>query len=486
MILDALKKHIDCAEAVLAETGDFSSEDPMTWTLDLKGVDIVCKEGVSWSFYEKVNNWLKGKPGRRLFFIEDQFPRLKALTLHPNALLLLNNPCVKIFFLESPIQKDAIAKKIGWLCAFKQLHIVGENWAKLIEPYHLAAHSIASDAADFGVGVLRHLKLNHQRPLRNLASLKGSLKGIPAVICGAGPSLEQNGHLLNEWKGNALLIAAGSSIHSIKTAPDLAVAFDPHSPVVRKQYFDVPLCMQSRVHPDSFIDVTGDLLYFPEAHFAFEAWIAGLEEPFDSGWTAGTAGVAIAAHLGCSPIVLVGMDYCYRGKQKYADQKKQGSGTPLVRVEDGNGAIVWTQRDWLLAISWLEQFALSHPETSCINGTMGGMEIPGFPRATFTPTSQLNVTFDTLFKSSKSLPNSSERLRLWLESLQRCHRTELTEIPDDEIAQELLLEPLWQIWAPLFERELMADLEPISMAEKMAIQKFLFFNQVIEEHLHVE
>lgn len=447
--------------------------------LDLQEIDIVCKEGVSLHFYETIKPWLLESSDRRLFFIEDRAEALSSFAQHQ-----LNNLQVKIFFLESPIQKDAIAKKIGWLCAFKRLKIVGDHW-DLIHSYHLAAHSIASDAADFGVGVFRHLKMNQQRSLLDLASLKGCLKGVPAVICGAGPSLEKNGHLLEAWKGKALIIAAGSSIHSMQTEPDLSIAFDPHIPLVRKKYFDVPLCMQSRVHPDSLTGVTGDLLYFPEGHFAFDAWICGAEKPFDSGWTAGTAGVAIAEYLGCSPIVLIGMDYCYRGQQKYADQTAALNQTPLVQCKDANDNPVWTQKDWLMAIGWLEQFANAHPELPCINLSSEGMDIPGFRSEAFHPETEFGG-FSQIFQAASSLPNSEARLQQWTESLKRCHRTDLSELPEEEIAQELLLEPLWQIWAPLFERELMIQPEPASMLEKMAIQKLLFFNQVIQEHLDVE
>jgi hypothetical protein len=86
-------------------------------------------------------------------------------------------------------------------------------------------------------------------------------------------------------------------------------------------------------------------------------------------------------------------------------------------------------------------------------------------------------------KAAVPIALDPNRLEQWRASLKRCHRETLTPIPDEEIAQELLLEPLWQIWAPLFERELMADPKPIPLSEKMAIQKLLFFNQVIEEHL---
>ena len=50
---------------------------------------------------------------------------------------------------------------------------------------------------------------------------------------------------------------------------------------------------------------------------------------------------------------------------------------------------------------------------------------------------------------------------------------------DEEIAYEKLLDPLWQIWKPIFERELDLDPHP----DKIRLNKLLFFQQVLQEHL---
>jgi len=428
--------------------------------MNLKGVDVVCKEGVSLSFYEEVRGWLDGKAGRRLFFIEDQPERLKELAREENAKVLLNDVRVKTFCLETPLQKEFIAKKIGWLSAFKELLVVDDAWKDLIERQHNAAHAIASDAAEFGVPVMRHMKANFEKPIRSL--VKDSLKGVPAVICGAGPSLEKNGHLLKEWKGKAFLIAAGSAINAMEVAPDLAVALDPHIPLIRKKHLSTPLCLQSRMHPDSWRGITGEAFYIPDSHFAFDAWLTKAE-PLDTGWTSGNAGVAVAEYLGCAPIVLIGMDYCYRGEKKYANQKSTLE-APLVQATDAQGRKVWTQRDWLLAIQWLEMKKGMNVSE--------GMEIKGW--------GPLKEFCGVVSDKWKGPLVQIERWKEWTESLKRCK-----ENPDGEIVQELLLEPLWQIWAPLFERELMEDKHPIPMKEKLTIQKALFFSQVVEEHASV-
>ncbi len=294
--------------------------------------------------------------------------------------------------------------------------------------------------------------------------------------------------MLEAWQDKALLIAAGSAIKTVGVKPHLAVALDPHEPLERTRHFDVPLCLQGRTHPKTGKSARGEVFYFPDSHYAFESWLTE-SELLNGGWTVGNAAVAIALQLGCNPIVLVGMDYCYRGKQKYAGARSQTDTSELVTVLDAAGEEVLTQRDWLMAIQWMEETAAMHPEVSFFNATTGGMEI-GRPfqsttlSALTSPVSGVGATWKKVLQTAPPLKIPKERLAMWKESLSRCKREPSWQEPlVNEIALDLLLEPLWQIWAPLFERELMADPQPISMAKKLTIQKTLFFNEVIEDHL---
>ena len=439
-------------------------------------MEILCKSGVSCAFYQEKRRWLDEDPTRRLFFIEER----EKVPDEEDLIVLKNDRRVRTFFLESPLQEEVIAKKIARLSAFKEIQVLDEKWRALIEPHHLAINLITSDAADFGVGVMRHVKKNLQKPARSFLPLKGAMAGTPAIVVGAGPSLEKNGEALKRWKGKGLLIAAGSAIQVLDVEPDLAAVIDMHTPLLRRKFPDVPLCFQGRAHPDSLTRVKGERFYLPDSHFLFESWLTG-QEMFNCGWTVGNAAVAMAAHLGCNPIVLVGMDYCYRGKQKYAHQGASASSIPLVAAKDARGESVQTQLDWLLAIRWMEEFARAHPEISFINATAEGMEI-GKPFSTM-PLEEVAVNgsidrWDAVLRSAPFVTLSQTKLAEWKESLKRCKKR-----PEGEIAADLLLNPLWNIWAPMFERELMGDPQPLPMEEKLKIQKTLFFKQIIDEHL---
>jgi uncharacterized Rossmann fold enzyme len=402
--------------------------------LNLKDIDIVCKAGVCPEFYGKLRPWLKASDDRRLFFIESDQEKT------------ILDPKVKIF---SPDQ----AHRIGAMSAFKGLLVVDPEWQEILT-YQEAAFARISDASDFGAMVMKHLRANFQKKLKRFSALKDTMKGTAAIVCGAGPSLEESGPFLDAWKDKALILATGTAINLIPVRPDLAVALDPHQPLIRKQYHDVPLCMQARLHPESF-PPNVKALYIPDGHFAFDPWLTESEGLFDTGFTVGTAGVAVASYLGCDPIILVGMDYCYRGKQKYA-----GGGVSenqLIQAKDAQGKVVWTQRDWLLAIRWLEEFAA---QGGTYWNVSKGMAIRGFG-----PVEEWSGVKKPFVLDAPEVCLSVERLSAW-----------------PEMMRELLFEPIWKLWAPMFERELMIDTAPLSLEEKLAIQKNLFYEQMLSEH----
>jgi hypothetical protein len=432
--------------------------------IDWDQYEIVCKVGVSLPFYEAARPWLDRNESHRLFFLDEE-----------QSEVLFNDRRVRVFSVESPLQKEPLAKKIGALSAFKKLLVIGNEWKGAIEEQHLIAQMVGSDLAQFGTDVVAHLLANRRKKLRTLPILH---KPMPALVIGAGPSLESNGHLLKTFKDRALLIAAGTAINTIDVVPHLAVAIDPHIPLIRKQFHQVPLCIQSRVHPETSKGVKGDLYYIPDCSFPFEPWFMGGTDRFDGGWTVGNTAVSVAQQLGCNPIVLVGMDYCYQDKRKYAHGKKEKGIEHLVSTIDAEGNTVLTQLDWLLSVRWLEQFAATHPNKECWNGTARGMAISGFPHRSLEefhwPVQPVE------WGNSQPVLFEQKKIKQWETSLLHCR----TDTEEDEIARELLLDPLWNIWKPLFERELMTDPEPLSMEEKLAIQKMLFTNQIIDEHLH--
>ncbi len=383
---------------------------------------IRCREGFCLSYYEQQIDWLRDDLSRRLFFLTEEQ-------------IEIQDAQVRIFFAPSLWQQQLAIQKIGAMSAFQELELIGDRWAQSIQNAKLLAEAQLSEWADFGVRIAGHRKANSGLPLRSFSALRESRKNIAAIIVGAGPSLEFCQDQIPYDR--AFVIAAGSALSLLKKAPHLAVSVCPFSPLSRGEHLDTPLCIQSRVHPQS---ATGPLLL--------------VDDDLDGGWTVGNTAVSLALMLGCNPIVLAGVDLCYAEGRKYAHQITPSETASLIETVDCKGRVVQTQRDWLAAAHWLQTCEKRNPAIQFYKASDEGL-------CSFI-TKSLN-SFD--WPQQVNLPLPWQQLPFL-----QYHPPELN------------FELLWSVWQPLFERELMVDPHPIPIEDKLLIQKQLFLERVKLEH----
>lgn len=407
--------------------------------------------GLNSSVYEKALPWLNANPKRRLVFVEED--REKSL--------LSEDRRVKLFYIDSPLQMELIAREIAWQAVFLEPAIIDAIGSEMFQPFkkcfeecHRAANLLLSDGAEWGVPLARNARKNLKKPFKRALDLH--FEKIPAVIVGAGPSLEKNRHFLEAISKRALILAGGNALRHLPVEPHFAGAIDGQARL-QNRFRRSPLCFQARMHAENLKGFEGERLLAPDSHFAFLNWIAKVEEPFDGGWTVGNFLTRLAFEWGCDPIVFVGMDGC-------SPRKMEG----MIQVSDG----VWSRPDWIQAKRWTEALARQHPERKWINATEGGMGFQGIEEKKLK---------DLIGEDREDLKNevknkvaelpllSGGRWEEWKENLRA----------GSDVVTEKLLEPLWQLWKPVFERELEFD----SYEGKMEINQKLFFEQVIEEHL---
>ncbi|HSX13310.1 MAG TPA: 6-hydroxymethylpterin diphosphokinase MptE-like protein [Chlamydiales bacterium] len=318
---------------------------------------------------------------------------------------------------------EMITSQIAKQAALLPLEIIEEEptsqfpvFKQILENKHRAASLCLSDAADFGASVVQNARVNLAKPHRLLFDLKNAFSGIPAILVGAGPSLEENGHLLPE---GAIIFAGGHALKKISRSPHFGAIVDKNS--LDFSQFDFPICMQPRAYP-----IEGDILMAPDSHYPV------MGETFDGGWTVGNFMAAIAVYFGCHPIVCVGMDYCTRDGKKYAFEE--------TKVEP--------QEDWIMSVAWLENLEKNHPETTFFNAS-NGLQY-------FTPCKLEDFSFE-----KKPI---GEIIRDRLSKVKR---------QTSEFDATSMLQPLWQIWEPVFSRA------GNFTEEQMRIHRDLFFQQVL-------
>ncbi|HSX10179.1 MAG TPA: 6-hydroxymethylpterin diphosphokinase MptE-like protein [Chlamydiales bacterium] len=421
--------------------------------------EFICVYGWDEALYREALSWVEGD--RRVVFVSEEEKKSDDLR-------------VKIYPLESELQIEPLAKKIAWSAVLRKMTVVmakeGARFREELEKCHLAAGLILSEAADWGVAVLKNGRANASPSRRGMA-LKGAFAGVPAIVVGAGPSLAKNGHLLRAFEDRALILAGGSALNAIDVEPHFAAAVDPAAPYRQfkmQPFSETPFCYQSRMSAENFSLVHGPKILFPDSSSAALNWIYG-EEAFESGWTVGNFLTKVALHMGCDPVVLVGMDFCYTDDRKYAEVETAHA-EGLVRWGD-----VWTQRDWLMAARWTE--AQKGP---LINATEGG--ILSLPKSRLeTVLEQCVKKWDLRQKVHETIQKlplvSSGRWAEWDASLHRCKK-KIYQV-EEEVVYQMLLDPLWQVWRPIFERE--AEVDP---QQDMEMHKISFYSQVLEEHMH--
>lgn len=424
-----------------------------------KEADFVCVYGWDGTLYREALIWVGGH--RRVVFV-----------CHEER--VSSDPRVKIYTIESPLQIGPLIKKIAWSAVFRNMVVVevldGTEFKEELEKCHLAADLILSESADWGAAILQNARANRSLYRRGL-ELKGAFAGLPALVVGAGPSLEKNGHLLKAFENKALILAGGSALHAIDVEPHFAASIDPAAPDQQRamQPINTPFCYQSRMYAKNLPWIHGPKLLFPDSSSDAINWLDG-EESFDSGWTVGNFLTAIALLFGCDPIVFVGMDLCYTHNRKYAHIETVLPDN-LIRIGE-----VLTQRDWLMAAKWTQE-----KQGPFINATEGGilslpkMRLEDF-LASCKKTRHLRKTVnEAVQKLPFVFPN--DRFLEWDASLLRCQKNKAHL--EEEISYQKLLWPLWQIWKPIFEREVEIDPQ-----QKIEIHKIAFFQQVLQEHIH--
>ncbi|MBS0619908.1 MAG: DUF115 domain-containing protein [Verrucomicrobia bacterium] len=445
----------------------------------LADVDVVCVCGISETLYGSLSSWLKKGEERYLVFIEkdaESFARAKEGPLG-------KDERVRLFLCAG--QEEKVFRQIAWeflLLRFGYLPEQEEQFAHL-KQIHRYVNVFASDSKEQGMRVLhnvfnnlRHLPRAHFGP-----QLEGACKGIPAVVCGAGPSLDKVAEHLKGLEGRALVIAGGSALTALTkygVKPDISAGLDPQPPIHRfleQENFETPFFYQARFSSEILDKVHGPLVWMPgSGSCPLESWIHGGER-LDSGWTVANFCAAIAFHLGCNPIVFVGTDFSC-GEGIYAG-KIAGEENRDALVPTGGGR--FSKMDWLLSAEWMGGLAHAHPEVEWINasdGTLPGIECKELADIPFethydlaallhgaiqnAPLCESVTGIETLRASAqKCLELCDQKLSLWEKAYPHSPKEKgeyaLLEVEmEQEVCTRYFLEPLWNIWKhPIFRKE---------------------------------
>jgi hypothetical protein len=236
-------------------------------------------------------------------------------------------------------------------------------------------------------------------------ALAGGFKGVPAIVIGAGPSLDRHRGALADVQNRALLVCADTALQPCVTAgafPHLVVALDP-SPVNARHLAWAGRTPGTHLVAEAAVDLEGPALFGGRTFFfrvgdhAPWPWLrqAGLTRTLLSAWgSVITAALDLAVRAGCSPIVFAGLDLAYTGACPYARHTMfeeiwarlivQGQRIEdvwatwapqeaLVDESDVNGRPVRTAHHLVAFRDWLREYAASHREVAFVNASGAGI-----------------------------------------------------------------------------------------------------------------
>ena len=236
--------------------------------------------------------------------------------------------------------------------------------------------------------------------------LDQAFAGVPAVVVGAGPSLDENLPELLAVQDRGVIIAADTALGPLLSAgirPHIAVGVD--SSALNAQHLTSPsgshsvmLAAEGSLHPSVFQQYAGRIFSFRVAEHEPWPWLRriGLARGELRAWgSVLTSAFDLARRMGCNPIVFAGADLAFTGMRPYCrgtiydamwqEWVNKGcslellmedyfSRQPEVRCNDIHGRDtrsapqLMSFRDWLV-----EQIAATAGTTTFINGTGAGI-----------------------------------------------------------------------------------------------------------------
>ncbi|MFQ5559562.1 MAG: motility associated factor glycosyltransferase family protein [Nitrospinota bacterium] len=179
--------------------------------------------------------------------------------------------------------------------------------------------------------------LKNFRSIQNLVEKNSGVKALggkfnttPAVVIGAGPSLDKNVKYLKYVSGRALIIACDAALKVVLNEgirPDLVTTLDPQADILR--FFDgvnthnLNLVAPTIAHPELIKSWKGTLLFYnkfapdiPEL-VTIQKAASGVGELIPGG-TVLSISYSLAFQAGANPITFIGQDLSYPKGQTYS------------------------------------------------------------------------------------------------------------------------------------------------------------------------
>lgn len=401
------------------ETGAIEEARQLFQGLSLNGSMVLYVYGLGLGYmYEAARDWLKENPERFLVFLEDDLAVVLRFLETELATEVLKDLQVKIYTSLNLLQDKDLFEDLSWTFVLLPFAVTAlplyESAKKelFVELRHQISYQLAFKASlideylQYGLVFFRNFYPNllHLSKASLGNAFFGKFTGVPAIICGAGPSLNSNINLLKDVKDKALIFAGGSALNAFcakGVEPHFGAGIDPnlmqYERIKENQLFKTPFFYRNRLHHEALKALRGSRLYLTgSGGYDVAPWIEQelgiIGESLDEGHNIVNFSVSIAHALGCNPIIFVGVDMAYTNMESYAKgiiPKTELTEREIKETEDFDsqailrsdifGKPTYTLWKWISESEWISDFAKEHPDLTFINATEGGIGFEGIP-----------------------------------------------------------------------------------------------------------
>lgn len=407
------------SQASYYHSQDNAYEEAQEWFKEqsLADVKLLCVYGIGLGYYYyAVQAWLHADQSRQLVFLEDDLEVIHFFFQTPQANVLLKDPQVQLLYFREVSVKDHVLEDLYWNAAMSNI------WISSLKLYLKAKPDVFTDLKhkltydftmknalvdeylEYGARFFYNFYQNiHKLPKAYLGNkMYGKFKNVPAIICGAGPSLTKHLPLLPHLVDKALIFAGGSAMNALNSAgikPHLGAGIDPNPAQLERiknnTAYEVPFFYRNRMNPEALNLIRGGLLYITgcggyDVAKWYEENLGIYGEDLDEGHNVVNFSLQTAKQLGCNPIIFIGVDLGFTDHKTYApgiednvsiDIKNAMNSVkfddkPILK-EDIYGRPFYTLWKWIAESEWISEFARDNPDFTLINCTEGGLGFPG-------------------------------------------------------------------------------------------------------------
>jgi hypothetical protein len=281
--------------------------------------------------------------------------------------------------------------------------------------------------------------LPHALHAPSAAHLRPCLRGKPAVVVSAGPSLEHQLELLERMQEHVVIFAVSRTLNTLLErgiTPHFFVhneAQDYRGFIDQLNLEPVHALLADQCHDFFYPYPTASVWGYSNMANSVSAW---LEERFpaaakmhaDTGGSVANDAFSLAVGLGCHPIVLVGQDLAFRNRTIYADTRHNHDfdfEEALLRNIPGYwGTPVTTSVHYRPCIRWyadaVTYYRDQEPRLQFFNATAGGAHLQGFEQVSLAAFASKCMPIPELRQQLGELAQDQQRMahRVPLEVIQ--------------------------------------------------------------------